>query len=66
MFGLLQLEELCITAEQSNDNWHVGLDCIPDEWAAMTNLVKLELRGHSLLNVSAAVMHASPTRGCIS
>ncbi len=48
----MQLEELNITGEQSNDNWHVGLDCIPDEWAGMTNLTKLELRGHSLLNVS--------------
>jgi len=47
----MQLEELNITGEQSNDNWHVGLDCIPDEWAGMTNLTKLELRGHSLLNV---------------
>ena len=49
----VQLEELSITGEQSNDNWHVGLDCIPDEWAALTNLTKLELRGHSLLNVSS-------------
>lgn len=48
----MQLEELNITGEQSNDNWHVGLDCIPDEWAGMTRLTKLELRGHSLLNVS--------------
>ncbi len=48
----VQLEELNITGEQSNDNWHVGLDCIPDEWAGMTRLTKLELRGHSLLNVS--------------
>ena len=49
----MQLEELSITGEQSNDNWHVGLDCIPEEWAALTRLSKLELRGHSLLNVSS-------------
>ncbi len=51
----VQLEELSISGEQSNDNWHVGMDCIPDEWAALTSLTKLELRGHSLLNVSTAV-----------
>lgn len=48
----LQLEELTITGEQSDGNWHVGLDCIPEEWASLTRLTKLELRGHSLLNVS--------------
>ena len=48
----LQLEELSITGEQSDGNWHVGMDCIPEEWASLTRLTKLELRGHSLLNVS--------------
>ena len=48
----MQLEELTITGEQSDGNWHVGMDCIPEEWAALTSLTKLELRGHSLLNVS--------------
>ncbi|KAL3155844.1 hypothetical protein ABBQ32_012854 [Trebouxia sp. C0010 RCD-2024] len=57
-----QLEELSITGEQSNDNWHVGLDCIPEEWAALTNLTKLELRGHSLLNVLPAFLAQLPLR----
>ena len=48
----LQLEKLSITGEQSDGNWHVGMDCIPEEWASLTRLTKLELRGHSLLNVS--------------
>lgn len=57
----VQLEQLSITGEQSNDNWHVGLDCIPDEWAALTSLTKLELRGHSLLNVSCLPANPAPT-----
>jgi len=60
----MQLEELNITGEQSNDNWHVGLDCIPDEWAGMTRLTKLELRGHSLLNVSQLPSKSSKTLRC--
>lgn len=51
---LVQLEELSITGEQSDGNWHVGMDCIPEEWATLTRLTKLELRGHSLLNVSVS------------
>ncbi|DBA87081.1 hypothetical protein WJX79_000451 [Trebouxia sp. C0005] len=59
---MTQLEELNITGEQSNDNWHVGLDCIPDEWAGMTRLTKLELRGHSLLNVLPGFLARLPLR----
>ena len=58
----LQLEELSITAEQSSDNWHVGLDCIPEQWAKLTNLTRLELRGHCLLNLLPSFLARLPLR----
>ena len=48
---VLQLQELSITGEEHMGSWAVGIDSIPKSWAALTNLRKLELRGHVLLQV---------------
>lgn len=45
----MQLEELSITAEDSDHAWMVGVDNLPKTWLALQSLRKLELRGHKLL-----------------
>ncbi|MEW5297044.1 MAG: hypothetical protein WDW36_000278 [Sanguina aurantia] len=47
---LTQLERLCITGEEHNLAWIVGIDTIPPSWRQLTSLQTLELRGHQLLD----------------
>lgn len=46
MCACVQLEELSVTAEDSEHAWLVGMDSVPKQWVALTRLRKLELRGH--------------------
>lgn len=49
VFRTLQLESLTISGEEVEESLRVGVEGIPRQWAALTSLTKLELRGHSLL-----------------
>ena len=51
--GDVQLEELSLTGEEHVNAWAVGAESVPDEWKALKNLRTLQLRGHTMLLVSA-------------
>ncbi|KAK9784699.1 hypothetical protein WJX73_004775 [Symbiochloris irregularis] len=58
--NLTQLEELSVTAEDSEHAWLVGMDAVPKQWAALKRLRKLELRGHRLLITLPGFLTAMP------
>ena len=52
----MQLEELAITGEEHvhPNSWAIGLSSVPDSWRNMKRLKRLQLQGHTILEVGSS------------
>ena len=52
----MQLEELAITGEEHvhPNSWAIGLSSVPDSWRSMKRLKRLQLQGHTILEVGSS------------